>query len=107
MQIVDERAQSAATAGLGVVHLVDDDEARDIGFFGVFPNALGDGLDAVLGIHDDAGGFNGQQRGAGFVGEHVEAGGIDEIDLDALPLGKGDGVLTWWCRGRFLLRRRR
>ena len=93
VEVVDEGAQALAAAGLGVVHLVDDDDAGHIGFFGVAPHALGDGLDAGLGIDDDGGGFNRQQGGAGFVGEHVEAGGIDEIDLGALPLGEGDGVL--------------
>ena len=32
-------------------------------------------------LTSDDGGFDGQQGGAGFVGEHVEAGGVDEIDL--------------------------
>ncbi len=101
VQIVDEGAQSAAAAGLGVVHLVDDDDAGHVGFFGVSPHALGDGLDAVLGVDDDDGGFDGKQRGAGFVGEHVEAGRVDEIDFDALPLGKGDGVLHGDAAGDF------
>ena len=101
VQIVDERAQAAAAAGLGVVHLIDEDDAGHVGFFGVSPDALGDGLDAVLGVDDDDGGFNGKERGAGFVGEHVEAGRVDEIDLDALPLGKGDGVLHGDAAGDF------
>ncbi len=101
VQIVDEGAQAAAAAGLGVVHLVDDHDAGHIGFFGIAPDALGDGLDAVLGVDDDDGGFNGKQSGAGFVGEHVEAGGVDEVDFDALPLGKGDGVLHGGAAGDF------
>ena len=91
----------SATAGLGVVHLVDDDDAGNIRFFGVPPHALGHRLDAVLGVDDHRDGFNRQQRGARFVGEHVEAGGIDEVDLDALPLGKGDGVLHGGAAGDF------
>ena len=45
--------------------------------------------------------FDGQQGGAGFVGEHVEAGGVDEVDFDALPLGEGDGVLHGGAAGDF------
>ena len=101
VHIVDQGAQSAAAAGLGVVHLVDEDDAGDVGLFGISPHALGDGLDAVLGIDQDDGGFDGQQGGAGFVGEHVKAGSVDEIDLDALPLGKGDGVLHGDAAGYF------
>ena len=81
MQVVNEGAQPAAAAGLGVVHLVDEDDAGDVGFFGILPHPLGDRLNAVLGIDEDDGGFDGKQRGAGFVGEHVKAGRIDEIDL--------------------------
>ena len=56
-----------AATGLGVVHLVHDDDAGDIGFFGIPPNALGDRLNAILGVDDDDGGLDGEQGGAGFV----------------------------------------
>ena len=101
LQIVNERAETASATGLGVVHLIDENDAGNIGFFGEFPNALGDRLDAGLGIDDDDGGFNGKKRGAGFVGEHVEARRVDEIDLDALPLGEGDGILHGDAAGDF------
>ena len=101
LQIVNEGAQSATTAGFGVVHLIDENDAGNVGFFSEFPNALGDGLDAGLGVDDDDGGFDGEERGAGFVGEHVEAGRVDEIDFDALPLGEGDGILHGDAAGDF------
>ena len=44
---------------------------------------------------------DGQQGGAGLVGKHMKAGSIDEIDFDALPLGKGDGVLHGCAAGYF------
>ena len=75
-QVVNERGEAATAAGLGVVHLIDDDDAGDVGFFSVSPNALGDGLDAALGVDDDDGGFNGKECGAGFMTEHVEAGRV-------------------------------
>ena len=43
-QVVDEGAQSAAAAGLGVVHLIDDDDAGNAGLVGIAPDALGDRL---------------------------------------------------------------
>ena len=101
LQIVNEGAQTAATAGLGVVHLIDENDAGNVGFFSESPDALGDRLDAGLGVDDDDGGFDGKERGAGFVGEHVEAGRVDEIDFDALPLGEGDGVLHGDAAGDF------
>ena len=85
-------AGGPAVAGFGVVHLIDDHDAGKIDLVGVLPDAVGDGLDAVLGVDDDDGGFDGKEGGAGFVGEHVEAGGVDEVDFDAVPLGEGDGV---------------
>ena len=100
-QVVNERVTAAAAAGLGVVHLIDHHDAGDVGFFGVFPNPLGDGLDAALGIDDDESGFNREQRGAGFVDEHVEAGGVDEVDFDALPFGEGNGILHGGAAGDF------
>jgi len=101
LDVVEQGAESAAAAGLGVVHLVDENDAGDGGFFGISPHPLGDGFNAVLRIDEDDCGFNGEQGGLGFVGEHVEAGGVDEIDLDALPLGKGDGVLHGYAAGYF------
>ena len=64
VNIVDQGAQSAAAAGLGMVHLVDENDAGHVGFFSIFPNALGNRLNAVLGIHEHDGGLNRQQRGA-------------------------------------------
>jgi hypothetical protein len=101
VNVVNEGAQSASAAGLGVVHLVDEHDAGNVGFLGESPNALGDGLNAILGVDEDDGGFDGEQRGAGFVGKHVEAGGVDEIDFYALPLDKGDGVLHGDAAGNF------
>ena len=68
LEVVDEGAQAAAAAGLGVVHLVDEDDAGDVGFFSISPDALGDGLDAGLGIDDDDGGFNGEAARRGLRG---------------------------------------
>ena len=92
-KVVHEGAQSASATGFGVVHLVDEDDAGDVGLGRISPHPLSNGLNAILGVDQDDGGFNGEQCGAGFVGEHMEAGSVDKIDFYALPLGKGDGIL--------------
>ena len=76
VEIVHEGVEATAATGLGVVHLIDENDAGNIGFFSKAPDALGDGLDAGLGVDDDDGGFDGEKRSAGFVGEHVEAPGV-------------------------------
>ena len=101
-QIVDQGAEAFAAAGLGVVHLVDEDNAGNAGLVGIAPDALADRLDAVLGVDHHDGRFHGQQCRARLVGKHVKAGSIDKIDFDALPLGKGDGVLHGCAAGYFL-----
>ena len=92
MQIIDQRAQPATPASLGVIHLIDHYEPRNIGFLGVFPNPLRHRLNAVLRIHHHACGLDRQQRGPRFVREHMKSRGVDEVDLDALPFGERHGV---------------
>ncbi len=106
MQVFNQCAQPASTAGFGVVHLVEDHDARHVGLFGISPHALRNRLHAVLRIDHDDGRLNRQQRGARFMAEHVKAGRVDEVDLRALPLRKRDGILTWSCRAKLLLRHR-
>ncbi len=101
VQIVNEGREAISAAGFGVVHLVDDHDARHAGFFSESPHALGDGLHAVLRVDYDRGGLDRQQGGAGFMTEHVEAGSIDEVDLGALPFRKGDGVGHGGAAGYF------
>src|SRR6185437_3215641 len=101
VKILDERGEAAAAAGLWVVHLVKHDDAWNGVLLGVAPDALGDGLNSVLGIHEDDGGFYWEQSGAGFVAEHMEAGSVDEIDFFALPFREGNGVLHGQAAGEF------
>ena len=84
-----------------MVHLIHENDAGNIGLFSKTPDALGDRLDAGLGVDDDDSGFNGEERGASFVGKHVEAGRVDKIDLDALPFGEGHGILHGDAAGDF------
>ena len=102
VQIVNQRAQAARAARLGVVHLVHDHEAGNISLLGKLPHPLGHGFHAVLGIHHHGRCLHRQQRSAGLVVEHVKSGRIDKIDLRALPLGIGNGILHGDSAGYFL-----
>ena len=88
----DQRGAVGGGVGLGMVGVVDDEDAGDVQVGGVVPDGGGDGLDAGLGVDEEDGGFGGEHGGAGFVDEHVEAGRVDEVDADAVPLGEGYGV---------------
>ena len=67
-QVVDQGAEALAAAGLGVVHLIDDDDAGDAGLVGIAPDALGDRLNAILGVDHDDGRFDGQAGPHGLRG---------------------------------------
>ncbi len=57
------------------------------------------GFDAGNGVDHDDGGVGGDERGAGVVDEHIEAGGIEDIDLGLLPLDGGDARWRWSACG--------
>ena len=57
------------------------------------------GSTPVTAFDGDEGGFDGRHGAAGFVDEHVEAGRVDEVDLDAVPFGEGQGVLHGGAAG--------
>ncbi len=55
------------------------------------PHFLGLRLNAGHAVHHDDHGVGGDQRGPGIVHEHVEARGVEDVDLGLLPLDGGDG----------------
>ena len=48
----------------------------------VFPDALGNDFDAGDAVHHDERGVHHRQHHLGLVDEHVEAGSVEQIDLD-------------------------
>ena len=72
------------------IEFVDDDGARKLELLGDGPHFLGMGLDAGDGVNDDDGGVGGDERGAGVVHEHVEPGGVEDIDFGLFPLDGGE-----------------
>ena len=107
---VGERFQDAVGVGALAVHAADDDHARQVDLVAVIPDPLGDDLDAGDAIDDDERGIGHGQHHLGLVDEHVEAGSVEQIDLDfapACPTRRRRGRWRWTSGGRFLLRRNR
>ncbi len=87
--------------GLGMIDLIDHDYARKIYLSCVLPDAVGHGFDAGLRVEHHQGGFHWQHCGARLVQEHVEAGGVEEVDLDSAPFDEGGGVGHGGAAGYF------
>ena len=106
-----ERFERAVGVGALAIHAVDDDHARQVDFVAVIPDALGHDLDSGDAIHHDQRGVNHGQHHLGLVDEHVEAGSVEQIDLDlrhpACPTRQKRGRWKSTSGGRFLLRRSR
>ena len=79
---VGERFEYAVSVGAVAVHAVDDDHARQVDVGAVIPNPLGHDLDASDAVHYNERGVDHGQDHLGLVDEHIEAGGIEQIDLD-------------------------
>ena len=82
---LDHSLASHPGVGLGVVDLIDDDHTGKIHLGRILPDAVGHGFDAGLRVHHNQRCLNRQHRGASFVQEHVEAGSVEEVDLDSTP----------------------
>ena len=68
------------------VHAIDHDEAGGLVFLAVIPDALSDDFDSGHAIHDHNGGIDHGQNHLGLVDEHVEAGGVENVDFSFAPL---------------------
>ena len=62
------------------VHLVDEDDARDVVFGGLAPDGLGLGLHAGHAAEDDDRAVEHPQRALDLGGEVHVAGGVDDVD---------------------------
>ena len=86
---VGERFHHAVEVGALAIHAGADDGARQHELVAIIPDALGHHLNAADGVDDHQRGFDCRQRHFGFVDEHIEAGGVDEVDLGFAPLDDG------------------
>ena len=74
-----------------LVHLVDEADARDVVLVGLTPHGLGLGLDALLAVEHGDGTVEDAQRALHLDREVDVAGGVDDVDLVALPEGGHGG----------------
>ena len=72
------------------VHLVDDDHARQTIFLAQLPGLLSTDFDAGLAGNDDDRGIRDGDCLFDFTDEIKETGGVQEVDLDVLPLDRND-----------------
>src|SRR5829696_2236788 len=68
------------------VEVVHDDDVRYVLLLAATPDTLGDHLDRVLGVHHEDGAVRRPLRNEGVRYEPAFAGGINDVDLAALPL---------------------
>ena len=75
----------AIGVGAVAVHTIDDDQAGRLVLFAIIPDALGDDLHSSDAIDHDDGGVDHGEDHLGFVHEHIEAGGVEDVDFRRAP----------------------
>ena len=71
--------------GAGLVHLVGEDDARNLVLVALAPDGLGLRLDALVAIEHAYGAVEHAQRTLDFDGEVDVAGGVDDVETLAVP----------------------
>src|SRR5262249_13666989 len=77
--------------GVLAVHAVDHDHARQLALVHVHPGVLGADLDTGGGVDQQQGGIGGAQTGLLLAPQVNVAGGVEQVDLGALPFHRDDG----------------
>ena len=95
--------ENSLSVGAISIHSADYDDARQIDFFCISPDALGDDLDAGDSVNHYQRGFDHGEHGLGFVDKHAEARSIEEIDFGLAPLREGDPGADRHLAGDFFL----
>ncbi len=81
-----QRFQNAFGVGALAVHAAGNDQSWRLELFAIVPDPLGNDFNSRHAIHDDDCRVDHRQHHLGFVDEHVEAGGVDDIDFGFAPL---------------------
>src|SRR5581483_5187859 len=68
------------------IHAADHDHARKMYLLAVAPHTLRYNFHASNTVHHDECGFHRSHHHLGFMDEHVETGGVEDVDLDLVPL---------------------
>ncbi len=88
-EAVGQRFHYPREVGTLAIHASADDGARQRKPVGVIPYALGNDFDSADRVDHDQGRVDRRKHHLGFMDEHVEAGGVDEVDLRLAPLHDG------------------
>ena len=91
-----DHVDAAVEIGARLVHLVDEDHARDMILVGLAPNSLSLRLDAGIGVEEGDGAVEDAQRTLDLNGEVDVARRIDDVEaallaVAAFPIGRGRG----------------
>ncbi len=81
-----ERFHHPIEVGALAIHAGTNNGAGQSELVAVVPDALSDDLDSGNRVDHHERGFDSGQRHLGFMDEHTEAGGVDEVDLGFAPL---------------------
>ena len=91
--------QANVEVGTGSVHLVAEDDTRNVEFIGLAPNGFGLGLDAIFGVEDRHRAVEDAEGAFNFNGEVDVPRSVDDIEAVAFPEagrgGRGDRDTTF------------
>ena len=89
-EVVLELLERRVEVRFRAVEAVDEEGAREGEVLGGVPQAGGDGAGARLRVDDEGRRLGGAHRGVGVAHEVGVAGGVEDVDADALPLDGRD-----------------
>ena len=82
---------AAMEIGAGLIHLIDEHDARHVVFFGLAPDGLGLRLHALVAVEDADGAVKHPERALDFDREIDMAGRVDDVEALAVPICRGRG----------------
>ena len=84
-EAVDDVLQALEEVGAGLVHLVGEDDARDVVLVALAPDGFGLRLDALVGVENAYRAVEHAQRALDFDGEVDVARGVDDVEALVVP----------------------
>ena len=88
---IDDVLQTLVEVGAGLIHLVGEDDARNLVLVTLTPDGFGLRLDALVGVEHAYGAVEHAQGALDFDGEVDVAGGVDDVQTLAVPERGGSG----------------
>ena len=90
-EAVDDVVEAFVEVGAGLIHLVGEDDARNLVLVALTPDGFGLRLNALVGIEHAYRAVEHAQRTLDFDGEVDVAGGVDDVETLAVPERGGRG----------------